>query len=234
MPQTSRLDASRPSATESIYRWAEGLLEVPAIFNLSQLLISGGQRATKRWAAAWLDLQPGERLLDVCCGTGDFAPLFTRSGDQHGDYLGIDLNDKYIRYARRRYGHGGTLRFEVGDATRLSLPAASFDKVLFANSMHHLPDDLTDQVLRQIARTVRPGGRLVVIDLVGDHPGAVQQFFLHRDRGARTRPMAAQRALLDEHFLVQREATFNAGFTPQTIFAATPRPAGRHAGVGPS
>ncbi|MFN8538043.1 MAG: hypothetical protein U0232_11280 [Thermomicrobiales bacterium] len=41
------------------------LLDHPALFNLSQLLISGGQRSTKRWAKAWLNARPEDRILDV-------------------------------------------------------------------------------------------------------------------------------------------------------------------------
>ena len=58
------------------------LLDHPALWNLSQLVISGGQRATKRWARAWLGARDGDRILDVCCGTGEFAPLFpTRNAE---------------------------------------------------------------------------------------------------------------------------------------------------------
>lgn len=223
MPSAIRPRTAPQSFASGIYRRLLALLDRPAIFNLSQLLISGGQRSTKRWAADWLDPRPGDWVLDVCCGTGDFAPLYVPSGDQGGRYLGVDLNEHYIEYARRRHGSVLGRQFEVRDATALSLPAASFDKALFANSLHHFPDDLNRQVLGQIARSLRPGGRLIVVDLVGDHPGAVQQFFLRRDRGELPRPMAAQRALIAEHFQIDREATFDAGFTPQTIFAATPR-----------
>lgn len=232
MPPAIRPGTAPQPVASGIYRRVLAILDRPAIFNLSQLLISGGQRSTKRWAADWLDPRPGDRLLDVCCGTGDFAPLYTPSGVQGGCYLGVDLNEHYIAYARRRYGSAVDRQFEVLDATKLSLPAASFDKALFANSLHHFPDDLNRQVLGQIARSLRPGGRLIVIDLVGDHPGAVQQFFLRRDRGELPRPMAAQRALIAEHFHIDREATFDAGFTPQTIFAATPRTAGEVTTVG--
>lgn len=226
MSHAVRPGAARRPVTSGIYRRVLALLDRPALFNLSQLLISGGQRSTKQWASNWLDPRPGDRLLDVCCGTGDFAPLYTPSREQGGAYLGVDLNEYYIEYARRRYGSAVGRDFEVRDATMLSLPEASFDKALFANSLHHFPDDLNRQVLGQIARSLRPDGRLIVIDLVGDHPGAVQQFFLRRDRGELTRPMAAQRALIAEHFHIEREATFDAGFTPQTIFAARPRAAG--------
>jgi ubiquinone/menaquinone biosynthesis C-methylase UbiE len=229
------------------------LLDHPALFNLSQLLISGGQRSTKRWAHAWLAAGPTDRVLDVCCGTGEFVQtrnaergtrnggLTQRSGTipatdstnaiphsafrvPRSEYLGVDLNEQYIAYARRRYGGDEGLRFEAVDATRLRLPAGSFDRALFVNSMHHFPDELNRGILREVARVLTPSGRLVVIDMVGDHPGRIQRFFLDRDRGQYLRPLLAQLALVAEEFDVKHHATFDAGFTPQTIIAATPRP----------
>ena len=209
------------------------LLDQPALFNLSQLVISGGQRATKRWVAAWLDPRPGERLLDVCCGTGEYCGVWG-AADGRGEsgvgsresevpgYLGIDLNARYIAYARKRYGNRSR-EFRALDATRLSLPAGSFDKALFANSLHHFPDELNRGILREIARVLRPGGRLVLVDMVGDHPGRAQRFFLDRDRGHYLRPLDRQLALVAEHFAIDRSATFDTGFTPQTIVAATPQ-----------
>jgi ubiquinone/menaquinone biosynthesis C-methylase UbiE len=205
------------------------LLDHPALFNLSQLLISGGQRATKRWARAWLNARPEHRILDVGCGTGEFAPLF-RSGtwevgsgkDEGSRYLGVDLNPQYIEYARQRYGGAG-VAFEVVDATRMAFAAESFDRALFVNCMHHFPDDLNRGILREVARVLRPGGRFVLIDMVGDHPGHAQRFFLDRDRGEHLRSLAAQRALVEEFFAIEREDTFDAGFTPQTIVAARPK-----------
>ena len=206
------------------------LLDHPALFNLSQLLISGGQRATKRWAKAWLNARPEHRILDVGCGTGEFAPLF-RSGksevgsrkDGGSRYLGVDLNPQYIEYARKRYGGGGGVAFEVVDATRMAFAARSFDRALFVNCLHHFPDNLNRGILREVARVLRPGGRFVLIDMVGDHPGRAQRFFLDRDRGEHLRPLAAQLALVAECFTIVREETFDAGFTPQTIIAARPK-----------
>jgi ubiquinone/menaquinone biosynthesis C-methylase UbiE len=205
------------------------LLDHPALFNLSQLLISGGQRATKRWAKAWLNARPDQRILDVGCGTGEFAPLFQVSNAERGTrndegarYLGVDLNAQYIEYAQNRYGGAG-VAFEVVDATRMAFAAQSFDRALFVNCMHHFPDDLNRGILREVARVLQPGGRFVLIDMVGDHPGRAQRFFLDHDRGEHLRPLAAQLALVEEFFTIEREDMFDAGFTPQTIIAARPR-----------
>ena len=70
---------------------------------------------------------------------------------------------------------------------------------------------------------LRPGGRLVLIDMVGDDPRPVQRFFLDRDRGEYLRPLSAQLALVEEFFTVERHDSFDTGFTPQTIIAARPK-----------
>ena len=222
----------------AVYARLLALLDHPAIFNLSQLVISGGQRATKRWAHAWLEARDGDRVLDVCCGTGEYCRVrsaeygIRNDGHDGVEYLGIDRNPRYIAYARRRYGVEARRDFQVTDATRLSLPAASFDRALFVNSLHHFPDDLNEGILRELARVLKPGGRLVVIDMVGDHPGRAQRFFLDRDRGHYLRPLDRQLALIGEHFAIERHATFDAGFTPQTIIAATPKQLGHLAQAG--
>jgi ubiquinone/menaquinone biosynthesis C-methylase UbiE len=199
------------------------LLDHPALFNLSQLLISGGQRATKRWAQAWLGARPGDRLLDVCCGTGEFAPLFHPEQTGIASYLGVDLNEQYITYAQERWGSVAGRSFEAVDATQLRLPEGSFERALFVNSLHHFPDELARGILAEVARVLRPGGRLVLIDMVGDDARAVQRFFLDRDRGEYLRPLTAQLALVEEFFTVERHDSFDTGYTPQTIIAARPK-----------
>jgi ubiquinone/menaquinone biosynthesis C-methylase UbiE len=205
------------------------LLDHPALWNLSQLAISGGQRATKRWARAWLGAREGDRILDVCCGTGEFAPLFPTRNAERGTrnlsvagYLGVDLNEQFIAYAQERYGGVAGREFAAVDATKLRLAPGGFDRALFVNSMHHFPDELNRGILREVARVLRPGGRLVVIDMVGDDPRPARRFFLDRDRGRHLRPLAAQLALVAEAFTIERHATFDTGFTPQTIIAARP------------
>jgi demethylmenaquinone methyltransferase/2-methoxy-6-polyprenyl-1,4-benzoquinol methylase len=199
------------------------LLDHPVLFNLSQLVISGGQRATKRWAQAWVGARPGDRLLDLCCGTGDFAPLFTVGDDALARYFGVDLNAEYIAYAQERWGGQSGREFAAADATRLRLPEGSFDRAIFVNSLHHFPDELARGILGEAARVLRAGGRLVLIDMVGDDPRTAQRFFLDRDRGNYLRPLAAQVALVAECFDIERYDQFDTGFTPQTIIAARPR-----------
>jgi ubiquinone/menaquinone biosynthesis C-methylase UbiE len=103
------------------------------------------------------ELRPGQglRSLDLACGPGAFADLF--EGD---DYVGVDLNRRYIEHARRH--RAGT--FVVGDARRLELPDDRFDQALVFGLLHHLPDDDVRAVLRECRRVVAARGRVLVIE----------------------------------------------------------------------
>jgi SAM-dependent methyltransferase len=103
------------------------------------------------------DLRLGQQLrsLDLGCGPGAFSDLF--DGD---DYVGIDMNARYIDYASKH--RKGT--FIAGDARRVELPDARFDQVLIFGLLHHLPDEDVRAVLAETRRLLAPGGRALVIE----------------------------------------------------------------------
>ena len=77
--------------------------------------------------------------------------------------LALDLSPEMVRVARARSAAWPNVEYRVADVAEAELPAAAFDVVLSAATLHHLP--LEPTVLR-LADAVRPGGRLVVQDLV--------------------------------------------------------------------
>jgi hypothetical protein len=123
----------------------------------------GGVALTRRLADT-LDLQPGQRVLDVAAGIGTSALLFAA---EHGvDVVGIDLGDTQVARARARAtraGLDGQVRFEVGDAERLPVDDASFDVVACECAFCTFPDK--DTAAAELARVLRPGGRLGITDV---------------------------------------------------------------------
>lgn len=107
---------------------------------------------------------PGERALDVACGPGLLTlALAARTGEA----VGLDATPAFLRLAREeaaRRGLGG-VRFEEGDAEALPFPEACFDLATCRAAFHHFPRP--ERVLAEMRRVVRPGGRLVVADLLG-------------------------------------------------------------------
>jgi ubiquinone/menaquinone biosynthesis C-methylase UbiE len=97
------------------------------------------------------------RVLDAGCGNGFFFDAARELVAPGAELVGLDLSPKMLELARQH--HDVLVR---GDATRLPFADACFDTVLARSLLHHLPDP--DAGAREIARVLRPGGELVVLD----------------------------------------------------------------------
>ncbi len=131
----------------------------------SNLLSGGKWQELERKIIEQARLQSGETVLDVGCGTGRLAlAAYARVGVS-GRVTGIDPGPKQITRARAKARRAGLpIDFRVGVIEQLAFPAQSFDVVLSTFVMHMLPEDLKQQGLMEIARVLRPGGRLLIID----------------------------------------------------------------------
>ncbi len=137
------------------------------------------------------------RVLEVGCGPGTNAPLFI-----HNDYLGLDLNPRYIDAARRRFGS----RFEVADARTLD-PAihGRFDTIFMNSLLHHLDDEAVRNLLRRLANTLSDTGSIHILDLVLPGRTCIARWLAEHDRGDFARPLDEWRQILSESF---RETVF--------------------------
>jgi len=113
-------------------------------------------------------LQPGEQALDVGCGTGTLALEAARYLNPGGSITGIDPGGQQIARARakatRRYVPKVSIEFTIGVIEQLPFPDQTFDVVFSTLMIHHLPMPLKRQGLAEIARILKPGGRLVIAD----------------------------------------------------------------------
>jgi ubiquinone/menaquinone biosynthesis C-methylase UbiE len=115
--------------------------------------------APQRRALEALALGPGDRFLDVGCGTGAAvraaAPLVERAN-------GVDLSPEMIERARVLAGDVVGASLVVGDSESLPFPAGAFSAVLCSSSFHHYP--VPERALAEMARVLRPGGRVAIAD----------------------------------------------------------------------
>ena len=129
-------------------------------------------------------------VLDVGCGTGYFARLLAREVGPQGNVVGIDAAPEMIDYARRKSSRWPNCQFLVGTAEALQLAPEQFDLVVSSMFMHHLPEELRVQALREMLTVVRPGGTLLVADGHFPHHGVRGHLIDMLGHGAMRRTMA--------------------------------------------
>jgi demethylmenaquinone methyltransferase/2-methoxy-6-polyprenyl-1,4-benzoquinol methylase len=119
---------------------------------------------------------PGSDALDICCGTGDLALELRRRIGPDGRVVGSDFSEPMLDLARRKSGEEG-LPVEFGWADALDLPYgdASFDAVTIGFGARNLAD--LDRGLAEMARVLRPGGRLVILEITRPQREPLASFY---------------------------------------------------------
>jgi SAM-dependent methyltransferase len=123
-------------------------------------------------AVAELGLRPGDAVLDAGCGTGRALPPLRSAVGPQGVVIGADLTPAMLDEALRA-GRGDSGQLLLTDVARLPLRTGSLDAVFAAGLIAHLPQP--DVNLRELARAVRPGGRLALFHPIGRAALAARQ-----------------------------------------------------------
>jgi ubiquinone/menaquinone biosynthesis C-methylase UbiE len=110
-------------------------------------------------------IKPGDKVLDVGCGTGNLTLTAKRYAGASGSAYGIDASPEMIDVAREKAKRSGSEAvFEVGLIEKIAYPDATFDVVISRLVIHHLPDDLKRQGFAEILRVLKPGGLFFLAD----------------------------------------------------------------------
>ena len=136
----------------------------PRYDQLNDVLSLGLHRLWKRQAIAWVNPAPGQRCLDLCCGTGDLALLLAARVRPGGLVLGLDAATAPLALAARRARRQPwlPLQWQQGDAQDTGLPAAWADGAVMAYGLRNLADPAAG--LAELRRVLRPGARAAVLD----------------------------------------------------------------------
>lgn len=148
-----------PQTTGKVIRWAFFYDMLVGAFLL------GKERTMRELTVDLAQLQPGESVLDVGCGTGSLAIAVKRRLGTAGTMQGIDAAPEMVARARQKAKAADVdVEFRVAAVERLPYPDAQFDVVLSSLMLHHLPVDLRRPAFTEIRRVLKPGGRLLVVD----------------------------------------------------------------------
>jgi SAM-dependent methyltransferase len=138
------------------------------------------------------DLRSVKRVLDVGCGPGTNAPWFA-----HADYVGVDLNERYVSDARQRYGR----TFVAADVRGNDFPVGDgFDCILVNSLLHHLDDRASRTLLDRLNELLTADGHVHILELVMPEQLSVARALAHADRGDYPRPLGDWKRLFGEVF----------------------------------
>ncbi|HEY7122787.1 MAG TPA: methyltransferase domain-containing protein [Ktedonobacterales bacterium] len=157
---------SQPETEGSVIHWA-------AHYDLLvQVLTLGRSRRLRARTADRAQAQPGDAVLDVGCGTGALALVLARRVGPTGKVAGIDASPEMIAQAQKKASKRGlSIDFRLEPVEAMSFPDQTFDCATSSLMYHHLPGDLKRQAVESIARVLKPGGRLVIVDYTQKLPG---------------------------------------------------------------
>lgn len=160
------------------------VLDNPALWEASRVALDAGIGLYRRRVALlreWGLLDPPPSVIDVGCGIGQYATMTSN------EYVGTDLNCRYVEWAQRRRG-GPHRRFHCADAAELTADGRRFDLVVLVDFLHHLDDEQADGLLRTAGELA--GGRVISFEPVADQRNRVGRWIVDHDRGNHMRPLA--------------------------------------------
>jgi demethylmenaquinone methyltransferase/2-methoxy-6-polyprenyl-1,4-benzoquinol methylase len=172
----------RPEAREGhrrpAYKWVYDHLE-SRVYDLGLrwfLLPFGGERRFRRRMTSQIDFAPGERVLDLCCGTGSSSAAIRERAGPTCRLVGADLSRGQLARAARKEACRPIALVEA-NAAAIPFASGSFDRVVIPHALHEMPRETRAAVLREARRVLRPGGRLAVLEL-DDPPGRLRRILL--------------------------------------------------------
>ncbi|MCM3566785.1 demethylmenaquinone methyltransferase [Neobacillus mesonae] len=111
-----------------------------------------------------MNVQPGSKALDVCCGTADWTIALAEAVGPSGEVTGIDFSQNMLNVGKEKIEHLGLKQVKLihGNAMELPFSDNSFDYVTIGFGLRNVPDYL--QVLKEMHRVVKPGGKVVCLE----------------------------------------------------------------------
>ena len=176
---TDRPGSARPGEREAFAAGVNRMFDrIAGVYDaMNRTMTAGLDRRWRERAADRAELRLGERALDVCCGTGDLALELARRVGTGGSVVGCDFSEPMLARAREKAARSGIgqVEFEWADALELPYQDGSFDAVTVGFGVRNFAD--LERGLAELARVLRPGGRLSVLEITQPQRPPLSWFF---------------------------------------------------------
>jgi len=140
----------------------------PVYDRLNTIMTFGLDAGWRRAAVDEADVTTGSSVADVACGTGRLTAALAERVGPFGRVIGVDLSDGMLEQARAEYGDLVQVEFRRGDALALPIDDHAVDAATIGFGLRNLAD--FEAGFRELARIVRPGGRVVCLELTIPRP----------------------------------------------------------------
>lgn len=131
-------------------------------------LSGSSERPARMRGMQRLDIQPGERVLEIGCGTGEALSILAAGAGPAGGVLGLDLSAGMLRRAASKLGRDASANIQLmqGDSSHLPFADKSLDALFMSFTLELFADTEIPSLLTECRRVLRPGGRLGVVSLL--------------------------------------------------------------------
>lgn len=147
-----------------------------------RLLTLGRENALRTETIQLAALPTGGSVLDVGCGTGTLTLRAKAAVGASGKVCGVDAAPEMVEVARQKAGTQQGVEFRVGLIEALPFADGTFDVVVSSLMFHHLPPAVKQKGLKEIYRVLKPGGRLLIVDMkppTGLRQHVMMTIFMH-------------------------------------------------------
>ena len=142
---------------------------IAPVYDVMNRVMTAGLDGRWRRLTARAAVQPGARVLDAACGTGDLAIADRKAGAAH--VIGLDFSERMLERARRK---APELEWVQGDMLELPFEDGAFDAATVGFGVRNVAD--LELALRELRRVLRPGGRLAILEITQPR-GPLRPFF---------------------------------------------------------
>ena len=200
----------------SFKTFKNNLLNNPLPFNIVRSILLAGKGKMYKELRNTIAPEKGSKVLDVGCGTGEFALLF----DNSVDYTGIDMNTGFLDYASTLYKNQNK-KFSQMDATKMSFKKSEFDTSLLLSFIHHFSEEDLDKILREVNRITKKS--IFVLEPIPRKYNLLSKLFYALDRGDFIRNKEEQLRILNKYFTVDSYKEFKSGLYTLSIIRCSPK-----------